>query len=201
MMKLRRSLARSAHPPSLRSHHTTQHSLRPRSTSETSDCVYGIPFPPDRKLTPAVESHCSGLDAPDPRVFGFLDEALCAGFFSLGDELSLLPLPFDSRDLAFRPPFFEFESSEDSLSSPTTFKAVRSGHDCTAASAAAARFGSECTFANRPLMRGRLSASVFRHSYRIFLCPRCLASRFARYRCSCACLSALVANGLVKTWS
>ena len=27
------------------------------------------------------------------------------------------------------------------------------------------------TFANRPLTRGRLSAKVFRHAYRIFLCP------------------------------
>ena len=77
--------------------------------------------------------------------------------------------------------------------------ADRSGHDC--AVTIPARSASLFTLANLPLILGLLSARVLRHSYLIFLWPRCLARRLARYRCSCACLSADCANGRVSTVS
>ncbi len=85
--------------------------------------------------------------------------------------------------LSSRGAFLLFASMESKTSFMAATPSPGSGADIVD------KFPSEATvgiiLANRPLYLGRLSASVFRHSYRIFLCPNLRLALFSRYRASC----------------
>ena len=131
-------------------------------------------------------------------VPGLAASATVSSLPSLSLLLRLAAAPFLlSPSLVLESVLLSLPRSSSSLAA--LCNALRSGHDC--AVTIADRSASLFTFANLPLIRGRLSAKVLRHSYLIFLCPRCLAMRLARYLCSCACLSADCAKGRVSTVS
>ena len=154
------------------------HHFRSSCTSDTSLWVYGKPWWPAGRRCPSPNPSVSAVASPElRRPFAAVPFTPAPEFASL-PPLSRLRRPWS----LLRWSRWTTAVSPSCSSSFAFFpSAVRFGHDC-----AVAMPSPGVTLAKRPLILGRLSASVLRHSYRIFLCPRCRARRFARYLCSCA---------------